>query len=228
QSLRPSVHNEMGVPAPQASRRRSPSTHLRKGRPETSRAACAARRKPSRSGKGLVAKRVAERREVIFALDVVLAGDVVEPEFTLHKSERHLTAALDGPGNAGLKVAHGRLIAKSYAVHCSLVGEIPDQGFTVSAHEEVPGGGRGSGAAQVPINEVGTESEFGSRPRHIAAGLILLDLRARRNRKVETQTGAFGGSGEGEFGAPHVALLITDRHGRRQIERLETRRRIGA
>src|SRR5690606_37608295 len=31
QSLRPSVHNEMGVPAPQASRGRSLSTHLRKG-----------------------------------------------------------------------------------------------------------------------------------------------------------------------------------------------------
>src|SRR5690606_19602706 len=153
-------------------------------RPETSRAACAARRKTSRSGKGLVAKRVAERREVILALDVVLARDVVEPEFTLHKPERHLTAALDGPGNAGLKVAHGRLIAKSYAVHCSLVGEIPDQGFIVSAHEEVPGGCRGIGAAQVPINEVGTESEFRTRPRNIAAGLILLDLRARRNRKV--------------------------------------------
>src|SRR5690606_18326814 len=175
QSLRPSVHNEMGVPAPQASRRRSPSTHLRKGRPETSRAACAARRKPSRSGKGLVAKRVAERREVIFALDVVLAGDVVEPEFTLHKSERHLTAALDGPGNAGLKVAHGRLIAKSYAVHCSLVGEIPDQGFIVSAHEEVQGGGRGIGAALVPINEVVSESALRIRQCLLANDTALSD-----------------------------------------------------
>ncbi|MEQ1783338.1 MAG: hypothetical protein ABMA14_18435 [Hyphomonadaceae bacterium] len=169
----------------------------------------------------LVFQRVAGGHKLLAHLHVLIAGDVVVAQLALDEAEGELCALTCRPGHAHLQIADRRLIAQRCAVHGALVAHVPDEGFVVGAHEQVPRRRRGFLAAQVAIDQVRTDAEFRTRTGHIVTGAVAFDLRARREGEVEAEARRLAGSCERNFTAEPVALHAANRHRRGEVKRLE-------